>query len=62
VLAWTDAIIDGFIAHRRETGGDEFASSQSFINGLCDIIGVERLLGSKTDIALNDYVFERRVF
>jgi hypothetical protein len=58
----TDAIIDAFIAHWRETGGDELANSQSFINGLCDIIGVERPHGSKADIALNDYVFERRVF
>jgi hypothetical protein len=62
VLVGTDAIIDGFIAHWRATGGDGLANSQSFINGLCDIIGVERPHGSKANIALNDYVFERRVF
>ncbi|OCC24370.1 DNA methyltransferase [Croceicoccus estronivorus] len=54
--------IDGFIAHWRETGGSELANTQSFINGLCDLIGVDAPVGSRADDAHNDYVFERRVF
>lgn len=53
---------DAFIAHWRDTGGSELANTQSFINGLCDLLGVEKPHGSKTDDAANDYVFERRVF
>ena len=56
------AEIEAFIAGWRTTGGDELANSQSFINGLCKIIGVEGPRGSQSNIALNDYVFERRVF
>ena len=51
-----------FIAHWRGTGGSELANTQSFINGLCRLIGVEPPRGSRTDDAQNDYVFERRVF
>ena len=51
-----------FIAHWRDTGGSELANTQSFINGLCQLIGVEPPHGSRTDDAQNDYVFERRVF
>ena len=51
-----------FIAHWRDTGGSELANTQSFINGLCRLIGVEPPHGSRTDDAQNDYVFERRVF
>lgn len=58
----TSDTIEAFIAHWRATGGDELANSQSFINGLCDIVGFERPHGSKADIALNNYVFKRRVF
>jgi hypothetical protein len=56
------AEIDEFIAHWRDTGGSELANTQSFINGLCRLIGVEPPHGSRTDDAQNDYVFERRVF
>ena len=51
-----------FIAEWRDTGGSELANTQSFINGLCRLIGVEPPRGSRTDDAQNDYVFERRVF
>jgi hypothetical protein len=53
---------ESFISHWRDTGGSELANTQSFINGLCRLIGVEPPRGSRTDDAQNDYVFERRVF
>jgi hypothetical protein len=56
------ASIEEFISHWRQTGGSELANTQSFINGLCALIGVPAPHGSRTDDALNDYVFERRVF
>ena len=46
----------------RDTGGSELANTQSFINGLCQLIGVDPPHGSRTDDSQNDYVFERRVF
>ena len=54
--------IETFIAHWRDTGGSELAKTQSFINGLCDLLGVEKPHGSRADDNANDYVFERRVF
>ena len=54
--------IDAFIAHWRETGGSELANTQSFINGLCNLIGVDAPHGSRINDVANDYVFERRVF
>jgi len=54
--------IEEFIAHWRETGGSELANTQSFINGLCGLLGVQPPKGSKIDDQANDYVFERRVF
>src|SRR6187402_1055569 len=54
--------VEQFIAKWRDTGGSELANTQSFINGLCRLIGVEPPRGSRTDDAQNDYVFERRVF
>ena len=57
-----ETAIDAFIAHWRDTGGSELANTQSFINGLCTLIGVAAPDGSRSDDAHNDYVFERRVF
>ncbi len=54
--------IEHFIAHWRDTGGSELANTQSFVNGLCALIGVAPPDGSRVDDAHNDYVFERRVF
>lgn len=54
--------IEQFIAVWRDTGGSELANTQSFINGLCEIIGVPAPDGSRADDSSNDYVFERRVF
>lgn len=56
------AEIDTFIAQWRDTGGSELANTQSFINGLCHLLGLDAPAGSRTDDAHNDYVFERRVF
>jgi hypothetical protein len=57
-----DQQIEDFIGHWRETGGSELANTQSFINGLCGLLGVAPPNGSKIDDQGNDYVFERRVF
>ncbi|MFY7835781.1 MAG: class I SAM-dependent DNA methyltransferase [Novosphingobium sp.] len=58
----TSVDVDQFIEHWKHTGGSELANTQSFINGLCHLIGVEPQHGSRVDDASNDYVFERRVF
>lgn len=54
--------IEEFIADWRDTGGSELANTQSFINGLCQLLGVDASAGSRTDDAYNEYAFERRVF
>ena len=56
------AAVDQFIADWHKTGGSELANTQSFINGLCVLIGTEPPNGSRTEDKFNDYVFERRVF
>lgn len=56
----TPAQIDQFIANWRDTGGSELANTQSFINGLTQLLGVDAPAGSKVNDAHNDYVFERR--
>jgi hypothetical protein len=55
-------VIEQFINEWRQTGGSELANTQSFINGLCAILGAELPHGSRADDNQNDYVFERRVF
>jgi hypothetical protein len=54
--------IEQFIAQWRDTGGSELANTQSFINGLCQLISVQPPHGSRTNDTKNNYVFERRVF
>lgn len=54
--------IETFIAEWRGTGGSELANTQSFINGLARLLGVDPPRGAKADDIANDYVFERRVF
>ena len=56
------ADVERFIGDWKETGGSELANTQSFINGLCGLLGVKPPHGSRADDALNDYVFERGVF
>ncbi len=58
----TDPTVETFLAQWRDTGGSELANTQSFVNGLCALIGVDPPRGSRSDDAHNDYVFERRVF
>lgn len=57
-----NSVIDKFIADWRDTGGSELANTQSFINELCRLLGIDPPVGSRVDDARNDYVFERRVF
>ncbi|WP_265571059.1 class I SAM-dependent DNA methyltransferase [Sphingomicrobium nitratireducens] len=57
-----DERVNAFIAQWRETGGSEIANTQSFINGLCNLLNVPSPDGSMADDARNDYVFERGVF
>jgi hypothetical protein len=57
-----DLSVEKFIVDWRDTGGSELANTQSFINGLCSIVGVAPPNGSRSADALNDYVFERGVF
>src|SRR5688500_13079577 len=57
-----ESAVEAFVGHWRHTGGSELANTQSFINGLCALIGVAPPDGSRADDAHNDYVFERRVF
>src|SRR3546814_12659698 len=57
-----DLQIDAFVAHWRKTGGSELATTQSFINGLCNLLGLEPPAGSSPDDAHNDHVFERSLF
>jgi hypothetical protein len=54
--------LESFISEWALTGGSELANTQSFVNGLCGLIGVDPPKGSRTDDSHNDYVFERRVF
>ena len=54
--------VASFISDWAVTGGSELANTQSFVNGLCALIGVDPPKGSRSDDAHNDYVFERRVF
>ncbi len=54
--------IEIFIAEWRGTGGSELANTQSYINGLARLLGVDPPRGAKADDTTNDYVFERRVF
>jgi len=54
--------LEAFISAWSKTGGSELANTQSFINELCSLIGVEAPKGSRADDSQNDYVFERSVF
>jgi len=54
--------IEDFIARWKETGGSEIANTQSFINELCALLDVPAPGGSKQNVRLNDYVYERSVF
>ena len=53
--------VDDFISEWRQSGGNERANSQTFINDLCELIGVARPRATQQGMAANDYVFERNV-
>jgi hypothetical protein len=55
------ADIEAFIERWKESGGGELANTQTFLNELCDLLGVDRPDPSREETALNDYVFERQV-
>jgi hypothetical protein len=61
VLAGVDVTVDEFIAEWSESGGNERANTQTFINDLCEVLGVQRPRATQSDMAANDYVFERHV-
>ncbi len=50
-----------FIARWKESGAAERANFQSFVNELCDLLGVSRPRPARDDDARNEYVFERTV-
>ncbi|WP_459554441.1 class I SAM-dependent DNA methyltransferase [Lacunimicrobium album] len=50
-----------FIPRWKASGGAEMANSQSFLNELCDVLGVPRPDPTRPDEALNTYVFEKFV-
>ncbi len=57
-----DESVEKFIMEWRESGGSELANTQSFINGLCALIGVDPPRVSRGVDTHDDYVFERGVF
>jgi hypothetical protein len=54
-------IINDFITEWESSGGNERANTQTFINDLCELLGVQRPRATRSDMAANDYVFERHV-
>ncbi len=54
-------VIDEFITKWMGSGASERSNSQSFLNELCDVLGVPRPNPSTGDPAKNTYVFERDV-
>ena len=53
--------VDDFISEWQKSGGNERANTQTFINDLCELLGVQRPRATQSDMAANDYVFERHV-
>jgi hypothetical protein len=54
--------IEAFVERWLPSGGAERANYQSFLNELCDVLGVPRPDPTVPDDAHNAYVFERQVF
>ncbi len=57
----TPDAIEAFITRWRGSGGAELSNTHSFLNELCDLLGVPRPDPYQEETALNDYVFERQV-
>jgi hypothetical protein len=55
------AILEKLIADAKASGGSERGTYQTFINRLCEGLGLPPPDMNKEDRALNDYVYERRV-
>ena len=53
--------VDEFIGKWSKSGGNERANTQLFITDLCDLLELPRPDPTQTNVALNDYVFERHV-
>ncbi|MGX7927737.1 class I SAM-dependent DNA methyltransferase [Tsuneonella sp. HG094] len=52
---------DEFIAKWRASGGNERANTQLFITDLCRLLDVDQPQPTQSEMAQNDYVFERHV-
>ncbi|RDV36273.1 class I SAM-dependent DNA methyltransferase [Bradymonadaceae bacterium TMQ3] len=50
-----------FIERWKNSGGAERANCQSFLNELCELLGVEKPHPSQADDSANDYAFEKSV-
>jgi hypothetical protein len=55
------ASLEKLIADAKASGGSERGTYQTFINRLCEGLGLAPPDMNKEDRALNDYVYERRV-
>ena len=55
------AILEKLIADAKASGGSERGTYQTFINTLCDGLGLANPDMNNEVRALNDYVYERRV-
>lgn len=53
--------VEAFIVKWSSSGGSELGSSQSFINELCDVLGVPKPAAPRSNIADNSYAFEVQV-
>ena len=54
--------ISAFIKRWKESGGSEQANSQPFLTELCDVLGLERPVPSKSTNEENLYAFERKLY
>lgn len=53
--------VDSFIERWKRSGGNERANTQPFITELCLLLGTDPPGPTSTNVAANDYVFERHV-
>lgn len=54
-------ILEKLIADAKASGGSARGTYQTFLNTLCDGLGLAKPDMNKEDRTLNDYVYERRV-
>lgn len=53
--------VEAFIEKWQRSGGNERANTHLFVNDLCALIGVQEPQPTQSDLAANDYVYERNV-